>query len=682
MKLKKLTVIAGLAAGLVASAAAPLDSAAVADALAALPKLDYGTNVSRVQILEQAAYAGHTNEALRVELENGLIKVLGGDSTRAAKDFACRQLSVAGGKAAVPALGALLTAPELSHLARYALARIPAPEAAAALREALPKTTGALKIGIINTLGFKADPAAVPVLIPALKDASPEIVAAASLALGRLATAEAIQALRQFKTNAPPALQAEANDALFKAAQGALARRDRQAAAEIYGMYYPEDKSPVLRGVGLAGLVLAVPEGSPYLLEEALKSSDVALHDAAGRILSDWPGKSLPRMITTGLPGYSPEAQVVLLSAIRAKQDLTARTPVLALAEKSAPATRLAAVETLGVIGSAADIPLLARAAVAEDKALRPVARRALAALPGEAVNASLVAAVATAEPPLRAEFIRALGARNVKEAAAVASKYVQDKDPLVRQAAIAALGELRDEKQIPALVKILTASAVAADRQAAEGAIETLCRNTTGNVAEYLAAGLKEGDAQGQAALLRLLQAVGDNVSLALVRQAANDARPELKDAAIRALADWPEVGAAPDLLNLARATGNPLHHTLALRGYFRLVRETEMKPAERFAMITAAADLAKTSDEKKLVVAALSEVMNLNSLKLVVQYLSVPELADEAAAAAIGILGRASDIRKEPAVEILNKVIAAARNPALQEAARKQLARFQAAP
>ncbi len=76
--------------------------------------------------------------------------------SRDAKDFVCRKLMMIGTAASVPALAALLPEKDLSHMARYALERIPAPEAAQALRDALPKLSGPLKVGVIGSLGRAA----------------------------------------------------------------------------------------------------------------------------------------------------------------------------------------------------------------------------------------------------------------------------------------------------------------------------------------------------------------------------------------------------------------------------------------------------------------------------------------------------------------------------------------------
>ena len=88
------------------------------------------------------------------------------DVSRDAKDFVCRKLMVIGTAASVPALAALLADKDLSHMARYALERIPAPEAAQALRDALPKLSGALKMGVIGSLGVRRDAASVPAWRP------------------------------------------------------------------------------------------------------------------------------------------------------------------------------------------------------------------------------------------------------------------------------------------------------------------------------------------------------------------------------------------------------------------------------------------------------------------------------------------------------------------------------------
>ena len=71
--------------------------------------------------------ATHGDAAARKELETRLAAVLDSGGSRAAKDYVCRKLMMIGTAESVPALAALLPDKDLSHMARYALERIPGP---------------------------------------------------------------------------------------------------------------------------------------------------------------------------------------------------------------------------------------------------------------------------------------------------------------------------------------------------------------------------------------------------------------------------------------------------------------------------------------------------------------------------------------------------------------------------
>src|SRR3954469_23021357 len=74
-----------------------------------------------------------------------------------ARNYLCRQLSVIGTAASVPALARMVGDPATADLACYALARIPDRSAAEALRSALPRASGTLRLSILNALGERRD---------------------------------------------------------------------------------------------------------------------------------------------------------------------------------------------------------------------------------------------------------------------------------------------------------------------------------------------------------------------------------------------------------------------------------------------------------------------------------------------------------------------------------------------
>src|SRR5687768_6785972 len=139
--------------------------------------------------------------------EPELIKLLESpDTPLAAKDEACQKLKLIASPRAIPALAALLTDPALSHSARYVLESTDAPEAAAALRDALPKTTGLTKAGIIESLGQRRDRQSVDALKELARDPDEHVAAAAVAALGRIGGAESVGALRAARSTGHKAL--------------------------------------------------------------------------------------------------------------------------------------------------------------------------------------------------------------------------------------------------------------------------------------------------------------------------------------------------------------------------------------------------------------------------------------------------------------------------------------------
>jgi HEAT repeat protein len=164
-------------------------------AIEALKTYQSGVDPKVLQPIEKKILACHGDAAASQSLELRLVEVLRGDVPHAAKDAICRMLRTFGSAASVPALAALLADERLSHMARYALERIPAPEAGRALLDALPKTSGKEKIGIITSLGVRADAESIAALQALISSKDAAVARSAALALGEIGTGEAAKAL-------------------------------------------------------------------------------------------------------------------------------------------------------------------------------------------------------------------------------------------------------------------------------------------------------------------------------------------------------------------------------------------------------------------------------------------------------------------------------------------------------
>ena len=209
------------------------DPASLDKPLDVLKVFDWGGDTSAFQPIDAAVVTSHGDPAARADLEKRLAALLGAGTSRAAKDYVCRKLSLIGTAASVPSLAALLSEKEHSHMARFALERINAAEATEALRKALGTVQGDLKIGMISSLAGRGDAASVPAIAAFLSGESKTAVAAAD-ALGRIHTPEACQALAAAGGITDKAAVAAIADARLACAESLLRQGKRAEAKAIY----------------------------------------------------------------------------------------------------------------------------------------------------------------------------------------------------------------------------------------------------------------------------------------------------------------------------------------------------------------------------------------------------------------------------------------------------------------
>ena len=220
----------------------------------ALNDYDWGADRSVLNPIDEAVVATHGDAAARKQLETRLAAVLKTDVSRDTKDFVCRKLMVIGTAACVPVLAELLTQQDHSHMARYALERIPAPEAAQAMRDALPTLSGALKVGVIGSLDVRQDSASVPILANLLSNDDAAVAKAAALALGAIRTAEAAKALAKAKP-ADAEAQSAATDSSLACAEALLDDGKKVAALAIYKGLASEDQPKHVRLAATRGML-------------------------------------------------------------------------------------------------------------------------------------------------------------------------------------------------------------------------------------------------------------------------------------------------------------------------------------------------------------------------------------------------------------------------------------------
>jgi len=579
-----------------------------------------------------------------------------------------RQLERIGGEECVAKLAELLRDedPRIRELSRRALQHNPALSAAGALRDALDKAADpAWRVVLINALAARRDETSVSRFVKLVHADDTAVALAAATALGEIGTTAAVGELKRVRRTAPPELRGAATHALLRCAERRLNAGNKAGAFVLYRDVYETGSAEAERVAGLYGMVRARGERMLPLLLSFLTGDDPRMAATAARFAVEIPGVATTLALTEAFDGASPAAQVLLLETFAARGDVAARPTVVAAVESDNEQVRIAALQALQTLGDSSNAILLARAAAGGAGHEREAARESLNLLRGEDVDEIILAAMqGQMDTTVRCELIESTSARWYRPA--IQALFTASKDPAepVRVAAFNALGDLALENHLPELVQRLVGVAGDEARQAAENAVvETALRvDEVEQRAEPLLAALEGTSGVPRASLIRVLGRVGGARALEAIRAARGSAAGEVVDAAVRALANWPDPEVMDDLLDVARSSSSDTHRVLALRGYVRLVRlPSDRAPLETFKMLEEVMALAKRSDEKKLVLGGLAEVRHVDALNVAEAHLGDEALRDEAGVAVLAIARALAAEEREAALAAIEKVRAA---------------------
>ncbi len=397
------------------------------------------------------------------------VAVLKSDAAFLDKLEACRVLELKGGSEAVPALAAMLTDEKLSHPARLALEAMPCAEAGKALRDALGTTTGLIKVGVIGSLAIRKDATVVPELIALLPEHDAALAQAAGAALGKLATPEAVEALKKAITQptvVPVTLLVFCNG-LLDCAEALTAQGKRDQAVAIYDIVL-ENKSvasqaraAALRG---AALVQGGVKGVPLLLK-ALGGDDQAEFDAALRTLRELDGgEAVTKALADALAPLAEDRKVAVIQVLGERGDTVAGPALLAEASSGSTPLRVAALRALTRIGYVPALALAQDLLWSEDADLAQAARNTVSYFPGKEGDAILAAMLHGDTPKTRLLAVELVGKGGLDAPAALLTEVaIDDTDEGVRVAALQALRNHAGMDQLPVLLgRLLTASSPA----------------------------------------------------------------------------------------------------------------------------------------------------------------------------------------------------------------------------
>jgi len=596
----------------------------------AIASYDFGQSREALASIEAEIRSMPANMVPKIETQ--LLKALNTPGASvAAQQFCCRMLRRIGSAQSVPSLARLLADPALSHMARFALQLMPAPEAGDALRKAVTELDGDLRTCVIGSLGLRGERGAVVELAPLASANDRQTAEAAIKALGRIGgqrSARALQAAEVLR-----ALRTERDDALLMCADSLVARNRTERALSIYQALGTPEHSTWIRIAAYQGMVKADPQQAGTIILALLRDKDLHMQRAAGKFIAQIPGQAMTRSLGQQLATLDPEAQVLLLSALETRQDKTAAPFVQKAASSDNASVQTAALKALGALGGSEHVAFLAAASM-KNNAQGKAAQDSLERITGPGVTEALIQQSQSDSPAsLRVSVIDVLVARHELDAAPALCEVAKDSNTQVRRAAYRGLGALAGAQDVPALVSLLLSAKSAGDRLALERALVSTIGRADAVDATALLKGLAQANNETKANLMAVLPVIGTDEALAAVRTLLKSQDVTLRKNAIRILSKWPNGTPLEDLLDVATNESDPVQQILALRGYIQLLSV----PANRSAVktiecLTQALVVAKRTDEKQLILAALSKYPCDEALALARRLQQDPALSREA--------------------------------------------------
>jgi HEAT repeat protein len=567
----------------------------------------------------------------------------------------------------------------LCEPATQALLAIGAPDAETAFLRALPRVEDANRVTVINALGAVRSNDAVKGLLKYASSEDADVRRAALYALANIGDPAATPVLAE---------AAEASSAYDRAKATSFyllfaARLDEEGETEqceaICRYLFNTRTDPLEKNVRCAALSALVAALGSDALDDLLTAADIddtEIRAAALDLAADIPGGEATARWVDKMKQTPPEIRAEIATMLASRGDRSALRALLEALRDEDKSVRLAAVPATARLGGNDAIPALLEFLQTEDADEINVAQDVLVRFGGNDVIPAVAEALPRVSSPARVALLEVLAARRAYRYRETVFAMTRDDDSLVRVAALKALEPLTEEEDLPRLIGLLLDVTTDAERSAAQELVVSVARRIPDpeKRAGQMLAALERTTDEKKSHLLPALAGVGGNRALQAVVGETENADAGVQNAAVRALADWPDVSAAPRLLTIAQTSPNLTHHVLALQGYLRLVGDAGLPEAETFRMYKDAMAAARRPEEKRLALSGLAaHVRTVESLKFVGVYLDDEALRAEAALAAAAI-ACAEDrytrgIQGDEVAAVLEKVLAVPENEAIRE-------------
>lgn len=598
------------------------------DTFAAIGSFDYADDGKAAAALEGYVEDAQNDPTLAGALRPRLTALLTSTTaTPSAQWLAAKHLNRIGDASSVEAVTPLLSDPERSAMARYALQRMESPEARQAIVGAIGKTDGAARIGLLNAVGqLQLEDAVLAVSSVLTQAEDVDTVAAAANALGRIGTPAAARTLNAARPKAAhPAVRIALTDALLASADSLAASGGTDAAVAIYSALSEESEPMHIRGAALQGLARSGDAAGTAAVIEALKSDNPALARVAISAAGLIDNTDALRELSNNLSAMPASTEAIVIGLLGAQGNAATNVGIKNAIASEHDVVRHAAIRGMGKLGGQMAYRTLTPLALRDD-ADGAVARETLTSLPGRKVGRQLADEIKAGDSAVRKAYIPVIVARREAQSGDALIAAMADSDASVRSAALDALATLNKHEAFPEVLALLMKEEDEGVRKTAGTTLTVLAKQMeAGQATRHVIAALELDATDATApALYNVLGRLGGEQALNTVRSGLTAESPVRRDAALRAMAQWPTPEPMMDLLALAESSEDATHRTLAYRGFLdQAAKPNGQAASEKLSVYEKALSIAPNDEDHKRALAALGNVRDVRVFDVVKPYM-----------------------------------------------------------
>lgn len=642
-------------------------------------------------------------ESARFVTSKAYIKALQRVEERETKAFIIRQLELIGKDEAVEALSPYLNRADLSGPAARALAKINTPDAAAALKAALMRRMGTpvTQRDIVMAIGDAQMTGMVDLISPFLTAPDENLKRAAFYAVSRTGTVASLNELGAAAKAVRYQMEhTGANEAYIQLLKR-VATTDAKTAEKAAAILLKDATKANATQTRIAALQLLLSvkkDDATKLVLRALKDPCKEYRNAALDFASDYATQKDYVEIMKIVPKAKPEVKVDVLNWIGRESkcpqkhetiknlemrfDRPARQVILDQLADENFAVKQAAVWALVKIGDERVIPTLANLLKENDKQVVLLGQDALAAFKGDV--APVVAAVIPAAGDAgKVAGVELLALRKATAHMNTVLEQTKSTAAEVKTAAYAALKDVVADRDRVLLCGMLESSDTSVIAPLQQAVIATLKGKTAAEQLATINARMIQAGESKKHLYYIVLASIGEPEGLTTIVNGFKQGRGEAKDAAFNALLNWKGKEVADELYAICQDASASAYFDRALKAYVSLASNPSMTGENRLIRLRKAMEIAKTDEQKNLILKQVGRTGTFLGLLFAGEYLDQKPVQQSAANAVMTIALGNKEYTGDNVRALLNKVIQVLDNPDAgyqKEAIRKHLSEMPA--